>query len=177
MKKSRLGRLIGQEAALAAAIVVLFIVVALINPRFLSVNNLTTIFVGNAYIAVAAIGMAMVIISGNIDISVGSLIGVLATVSGTLAVSGYPIALSWLAPLVLGALATSLMGFLVAWLNIPSIVVTLGFLSILKGGLIMATAGAWISNLPPGYALSQTEFLGVATPIWFMVVLTAAAAS
>ena len=49
-------------------------------------------------------------------------------------------------------------------------------LSILKGGLIMATAGAWISNLPPGYALSQTELLGVATPIWFMVVLTAAAA-
>jgi ribose/xylose/arabinose/galactoside ABC-type transport system permease subunit len=68
------------------------------------------------------------------------------------------------------------MGFLVAWLNIPSIVVTLGFLSILKGGLIMATGGAWIANLPPGYALAQMEPLGVAMPIWFMVILTAAAA-
>ena len=65
------------------------------------------------------------------------------------------------------------MGFLVAYLNIPSIVVTLGMLSILKGGLIMATGGAWIGNLPPGYALAQMEPLGVPMPIWFMVVLTA----
>ena len=72
--------------------------------------------------------------------------------------------------------ATAVMGFLVAYLNIPSIVVTLGMLSILKGGLIMATGGAWIGNLPPGYALAQMEPLGVAMPIWFMVVLTAGAA-
>ncbi len=68
------------------------------------------------------------------------------------------------------------MGFLVAYLNIPSIVVTLGMLSILKGGLIMATGGAWICNLPPGYALAQMEPLGIAMPIWFMVVLTVGAA-
>ena len=58
-------------------------------------RNLSSIFLGNAYIAVAAIGMSMVIISGNIDISVGSLIGVLATISGSLAVNGYPIIVSW----------------------------------------------------------------------------------
>ena len=69
------------------AIIVLFVVVGLVNPRFLSNTNLTSIFSGNAYIAVAAIGMSMVIISGHIDVSVGSLIGVLATIAGTLAVS------------------------------------------------------------------------------------------
>ena len=53
--------------------------------------------------------MSMVIISGNIDISVGSLIGVLATISGSLAVSGYPIIVSWLVPLCVGALVTAIM--------------------------------------------------------------------
>ncbi len=81
----------GQELVVLAVIVVLFAVVAVINPRFSSDTNLTSIFSGNAYVAVAAIGMSLVIISGNIDVSVGSLIGVLATISGTLAVNGYPI--------------------------------------------------------------------------------------
>jgi len=65
----------GQEIVVFLALIVLFLVVGAINPRFLSNTNLTSIFAGNAYIAVAAIGMSMVIISGHIDVSVGSLIG------------------------------------------------------------------------------------------------------
>jgi ribose/xylose/arabinose/galactoside ABC-type transport system permease subunit len=166
----------GQEMILFLCIILLFVVVGLINPRFVAERNLQSIFLGNAYIAVAAIGMSMVIISGNIDISVGSLIGVLATVSGTLAVNGYPIIVTWLVPLVVGAMVTALMGVLVAYCRIPSIVVSLGMLSILKGGLISVTGGAWISNLPEGYGLSQMRPLGVPMPIYFMVVLTALAA-
>ena len=165
-----------QEAVLLLALVALFAVVGSVNPRFLAERNLETIFLGNAYVAVAAIGMSMVIVSGNIDVAVGSLIGVLAVLSGSLAVAGWPIWLSWLVPVLAGMAIEGFIGFLVAWLNIPSIVVTLGFLSILKGGLIMATGGAWISNLPPGYALAQMAPLGIAMPIWFMVVLTALAA-
>ena len=81
----------GQEIVVLLSIVALFVIVGAVNPRFLSDTNLTSIFAGNAYIAVAAIGMSMVIISGHIDVSVGSLIGVLATIAGTLAVNGYPI--------------------------------------------------------------------------------------
>jgi ribose/xylose/arabinose/galactoside ABC-type transport system permease subunit len=165
-----------QEMVLLLCIVALLVVVGTINPRYVAERNLQSMFLGNAYIAVAAIGMSMVIISGNIDISVGSLIGVLATLSGTLAVSGYPIIVCWLAPLLVGALVTGLMGFLVAYLRIPSIVVTLGMLSILKGGLISVTAGAWITDLPQGYALAQMRPLSIPMPVWFMVVLTAAAA-
>ncbi|HEY3718783.1 MAG TPA: ABC transporter permease, partial [Roseiarcus sp.] len=83
-RASWLRRLSSQEVLLALAIVVLAIVVGAINPRFLLARNLSDIFLGNAYVAVAAIGMSMVIISGNIDISVGALIGVLATISGTM---------------------------------------------------------------------------------------------
>ena len=170
-------RLVSQEAVLLVALLLLFLVVGLINPRFVAERNLQTIFLGNAYVAVAAIGMSMVIISGNIDVSVGSLIGVLAVLSGSIAVAGWPIWLSWLVPVLAGMAVNGVMGFLVAYLRIPSIVVTLGFLSILKGGLIMATGGAWISNLPPGYALAQMEPLGVPMPIWFMVLLTFGAAT
>jgi rhamnose transport system permease protein len=172
-----LRRLFGsQEAVLLGVIVVLFVVVGGINPRFLAERNLESILLGNAYVAVAAIGMSMVIVSGNIDISVGSLIGVLATVSGSLAVAGAPIIVSWLAPIVISVLVMLVIGFMVAYLRIPSIVVTLGMLSILKGGLISATGGKWISDLPPGYNLAQNELLGVPLPIYFMVALTAAAA-
>jgi ribose/xylose/arabinose/galactoside ABC-type transport system permease subunit len=165
-----------QEMVLLLSIVALLVVVGAINPRYVAERNLQSMFLGNAYIAVAAIGMSMVIISGNIDISVGSLIGVLATLSGTLAVSGFPLVVCWLAPLVVGAMVTGLMGFLVAYMRIPAIVVSLGMLSILKGGLISVTGGAWITDLPEGYALAQMRPLSVPMPVWFMVVLTALAA-
>ena len=103
---------LSQELVLLFALIALFVVVGTINPRFVDwsqiqsgdwgdLRNLKTIFLGNAYIAVAAIGMSMVIISGNIDISVGSLIGILATVSGTLAVNGVPIILCWMIPVII----------------------------------------------------------------------------
>lgn len=165
-----------QEAVLLLALISLFIIVGSINPRYIAERNLYSIFLGNAYIAVAAIGMSMVIISGNIDISVGSLIGVLATISGTLAVSGYPLIVCWTAPVLVGILISSFMGYIVAYLKIPSIVVTLGMLSILKGGLIAITSGAWITDLPKGYGLAQLKPFGVPMPIYFMVVLTVLAA-
>lgn len=171
-----LRQLLSQEVVLLAAIVLLFVIVGTINPRYIAERNLQSIFLGNAYIAVAAIGMSMVIISGNIDISVGSMIGVLATISGTLAINGYPIFICWLAPLIVGSILYLLMGYLIAYLNIPSIVVTLGMLSILKGGLIAITSGAWITNLPAGYGLSQMKPLGIPMPIYFMLILTLAAA-
>ncbi|MFV2092918.1 MAG: ABC transporter permease, partial [Hyphomicrobiales bacterium] len=108
----------GQEIVIVMALVVLFVVVGTINPRFLGAGNMTTIFSGNAYIAVAAIGMSMVIITGNIDVSIGALIGVLATISGTLAVSGYPIYIAWTAPIVIGILINSVVGALVCYARI-----------------------------------------------------------
>src|SRR5688572_21651128 len=83
--------LLTQEAILALTLVALIVVVGQINPRFLAERNMADVFQGNAYIAVAAIGMSMVIISGNIDISVGSAIGVLTVLCGTLAVNGVPL--------------------------------------------------------------------------------------
>src|SRR5258708_8198249 len=147
-----------QEALLAFALIGIAILVGLYNPGFLATRNLADIVRGNAYIGVAAIGMSMVIVSGNIDISVGSLIGVLATISGSLAVAGVPIILVWLTPLVVGILVMVLQGAVIAYLRIPAIVVTLGVLSILQGGLISVTGGPLITHLPPTLPLPHLEF-------------------
>ncbi len=172
----RLGSFFSQEVVLFLCLIVLCVVVNAINGRFLAQRNVLDILTNSSIIAVAAIGMSMVIISGNIDISVGSLIGVLATISGTLAVnaetSGYPLWVSWVAPLIVGPLVGAFIGFLVAYLRIPAIVVSLGMMSILQGGLIIATGGAWIYNLPEGYGIAQQKIAEIPVPIYFMVILT-----
>jgi ribose/xylose/arabinose/galactoside ABC-type transport system permease subunit len=169
---SRIFRAYGQEIVVLGALVVLFVVVGAVNPRFLSNTNLTSIFSGNAYIAVAAIGMSLVIITGHIDVSVGSLIGVLATIAGTLAVSGYPVWIAWVVPVVVGVVINTAVGACIAYLRIPSIVMTLGMLSILKGGLISATGGTWISGMPPEFFIAQARLFGIPSPVYFMVILT-----
>jgi rhamnose transport system permease protein len=176
-RASLLRRLSSQEALLAIAIVVLALVVGAVNPRFLATRNLADILLGNAYVAVAAVGMSMVIISGNIDISVGALIGVLATISGSMAVAGYSIAFAWLFPILVGIAIMALQGAVIAYLRIPAIVVTLGMLSILKGGLISVTGGKWITDLPDSFHLADIELFDILPmPVLIMVGATILAA-
>ncbi len=168
----RSARTHGQELVILIALLVLFAGVGALNPRFFGANNLVNIFSGNAYIAVAAIGMAVVIITGHIDVSIGALIGVLATLGGTLATRHYSVWVAWTVPVLVGIVIDTGVGALVAYAGIPSIVVTLGMLSMLRGGLITATGGAWIDDLPHDFLLAQTRMLGIPTPIIAMVVFT-----
>lgn len=166
----------GQEIVVFLSILVLFVVVGAINPRFLSDTNINSIFAGNAYIAIAAIGMSMIIIAGHIDVSVGALIGVIATMAGTLAVAGYPVWIAWLVPILFSMMVNAGVGALVAYTRIPSIVVTLGMLSILKGGLISVTAGEWITDMPEAFMIAQMRPFGIPSAVYFMVGLTILAA-
>lgn len=165
-----------QEFILLMSILVLSLVVYSDNPRFGTERNLLNILSNASYIAVGAIGMSMVIITGNIDVSVGSLIGVLATIAGQLAVHDYPIWVAWTAPILAAMVVEGFIGFLVAYLRIPAIVVTLGMMSILKGGLILATGGAWIYDIPQEFFLAQRQPYGIPMPIYFMVALVILAA-
>ncbi len=185
--KYRITQLYGnQESIIVFGLILLIVVVGIANPRFLQERNISDILSGNAYIAVAALGMSMVIITGNIDISVGSLVGLLAVISGRIVVDltatadpflqSIAIPLAWFAPLVVGAGFGAFIGFLVAYMRIPSIVVTLGMLSIIKGILIIWTNGERVTGMPDGYFLSQVRPLGIPMPIIFMVVLTILAA-
>jgi ribose/xylose/arabinose/galactoside ABC-type transport system permease subunit len=172
-----------QEGVLLLLLIIIFVGVGLYNPRFLQGNNLPDLFNGNAYIAVAAIGMSMVIITGNIDISVGAAIGVLVTLSGYVALglrdAGLPLGVvniaAWVAPVLGGMLIGAINGAMVAYLRIPSIVVTLGMFSILKGGLILVAGGNTLYGLPDGFSLAMGDVAGLPTSVWIMIVLTAVA--
>jgi ribose/xylose/arabinose/galactoside ABC-type transport system permease subunit len=170
------GYFANQETAIVLFLIILAVVIGAQNPRFLASRNILDILQGNAYIAVAAIGMSMVIITGNIDISVGSLVGLLAVIAGRVVTSGAPPIVAWLMPLFVGALVGALIGFLVAYLKIPSIVVTLGMLSILKGFLIIWTNGNRVEAMPESFFLAQWKVGVVSTPIIFMIMLTILAA-
>lgn len=161
-----------QESVIVFGLLFLIFLVGIANPRFLQERNISDILQGNAYIAVAALGMSMVIITGNIDISVGSLVGLLAVISGNLVVSGVPTPIAWFVPLIVGGLFGAFIGFLVAYLKIPSIVVTLGMLSIIKGILIIWANGERVTGMPDEYFLSQMRPLGIPMPIVIMIVLT-----
>src|SRR4029079_10394069 len=154
----RRGALLQQEGLVGAAIVALSMVIGLINPEFISPANLSDILVNTAYVAVAAVGMTMVIVSGGIDISIGSILGVCATIAGKLAVSGVPVPLAFLAAVAAGAVMGLLNGVLISFARIPPIVATLGTLSILRGGLILITQGEWIMNMPESFFISQRQY-------------------
>jgi ribose/xylose/arabinose/galactoside ABC-type transport system permease subunit len=165
------GLRVQQETIVGLAIGVLILVGSLSNAQFLTASNLSDIAVNAAYIAVAAVGMTMVIVSGNIDISVGSILGVCATVAGELARNGQPVVVAFGAAILVGSLLGAVNGLLVAYANIPAIVVTLGMLSILRGGLILVTQGRWIEQLPSEFFFSQRSTLGVPNPLWVMAVV------
>lgn len=172
-ERYRITKLYGnQESVILFGLLLLIFIIGIANPRFLQERNISDILQGNAYIAVAALGMTMVIVTGNIDISVGSLIGLLAVISGRLVVAGVPSPLAWLIPLFVGGGIGAFIGFLVAYLRIPSIVVTLGMLSIIKGILIIWTAGERVTDMPADYFLSQMRPLGIPMPVIIMVALT-----
>jgi rhamnose transport system permease protein len=154
---------------LAVAFFLVLIGVTLLNSGFIAPDNLVDILYNSSYIAVAVIGMTMIILCGHIDISIGATVGVCATVAGKLAVVGVPLGIVFPVTILIGGLIGLINGLLVAYGRIPAIVTTLGMASILKGGLILLTGGQWIYGLPPGFGISRGFILGVPIPICAML--------
>ncbi|HEY0765891.1 MAG TPA: ABC transporter permease, partial [Pyrinomonadaceae bacterium] len=149
-----------RELSAALAYAVLVSVVAIVAPTFLSVGNLRDLAMNNAAVLLVAIGMTMVIISGEIDISVGSQFAVCTYLTGALAKAGMPIVFVLPCVMLAGVAMSAVAGSLVAWLRMPSIVVTLALMVAWRDGLRWATEGAWIQDLPSNFqwvGLGQTQ--------------------
>jgi rhamnose transport system permease protein len=133
------------------ALALLLVFVAVVAPSFFSRANLRDLAVNNAPVLIVALGMTLVILVGEIDISVGSQFAVCSVAAGWLAKSGVPIAL--LPPLVIGVGAAmgALNGFFVGRLGLPSIIVTLAMLVTWRDALRWRTEGAWIQGLPASF--------------------------
>jgi rhamnose transport system permease protein len=161
-----------REASVVAAIGVLAVVLAAAAPGFFARSNLGDLFLANMPVLVAALGMTLVILSGHIDISVGSVFAIAAVVSGVLAKAGVPMPIVALASCAAGALLGAVNGALVAYVRIPSIVVTLATMIVLREGLRWGTEGAWIQDLP-----AQYQWLGTSDRVypWLVTAVVAVA--
>lgn len=137
-----------REFSVAFAILMLCAVMTLMRPAYFAAENLKDLFLATLPVLIVAAGMTLVVLTGEIDISVGSMFAVCGVIAGVLAKAGFPLLTVVLAVCVVGSAFGALNGALVAYLRLPSIVVTLAMMIALRDGLRWATQGAWVQNLP-----------------------------
>ena len=123
-----------RQSGIFVALVAIIIIFAIINPTFLSANNLTNIVLQYSYILVLALGMLFVIVLGQIDLSVGSVVALTGAVSAVLVIRmGAPWWVGVLAALAVGLAVGAFQGFWVAVMGIPGFIVTLAGMMIFRG--------------------------------------------
>ena len=144
-----------RESGIVLALVVLVVFTATQNSRFLSGQSIRDILLGTAILAVLAVGQAVVIITRNIDLSVGSVLGLSAFAVGSLMRDnpGLPVVVALLAGLVVGAVCGLLNGVLVRYGQVPALVVTLGTLYAFRGVSFFWAGGQQINadKLPASF--------------------------
>jgi ribose transport system permease protein len=160
------------ETGALAAVVVLSILLTFANDNFLDLNNLTFVARGFSFTAIAAMGACLVIITGGIDLSVGSVMGLAGVVAAFLSTQGYGTVIPILGALVVGAIVGLFNGVIIAKAKIAPFIVTLGTLSIGRG-LVYVVTGGWPMQ---GFTetllfLGQGFWLGIPIPVWVMLVL------
>ena len=180
------------------ALIVLFLltaVFALMSPAFLTAGNLTILVKHVAINAILAVGMTFVILSGGIDLSVGSVAGLAGIVAGGLIHSGLVLRSlgvvvyfhTWLVvalALLAGALVGAINGALISQLSVAPFIATLGSLYVARGAALLISNGATFPNLTGKPDLGNTGFLalgagsalGLPVPIWLMLGFAAAGA-
>lgn len=155
-----------REASLLLVLLALLITFSVLSSRFLTTGTLTQLLINTAIIVMVAVGEALVLFTRNIDVSVGSMIGVTAVFASSTAsdYSSLPLPLIVLATCGVGFVLGSVNGVLVARLRVPSIMVTLGTLYIFRGLDSVLTGSNQITSqfLAPGYAdIPLWNFAGI----------------
>jgi len=135
------------EAGMLTAVVATALIFSLLDPRFASVRNVANIASQISFLAVLAVSMTYVIICGEIDLSIGSMVGLGGVVFGLLAKGGVEIWLAAAATLAAGAVLGALNGVLSVLLRVPTIIITLGMLNAYRGAAYYLSDGYPISGL------------------------------
>lgn len=161
-----------RELSAFFAIVALFVVLVALNPAYFSLQTLAMIFASSQILCLLALGATLVMLTRNIDVSVGSTVGLCAIAVGVALNYGYGLATAIAFALAIGALAGAFNGLLVVGLRIPAIVATLGTLGLYRGVMLLWTSGKWIEGLPDSLkSLSEPAFIGVSPLGWLVLAL------
>lgn len=174
--------LLTREMAIVGLLVIVYLVAALSVRNFAAPITITYLLLDVAAILMIALPMTLIIITGEIDLSVASIVGLSSVVLGTLHQAGLPIEVAGLVAIVVGAIAGAVNGFFITVVGLPSLAVTIGTLALFRGlavGLLGTTAVTdftefWTDlakSKIPGTPIPSVMILFVVLAIAFAIVL------
>ncbi|MFF0078239.1 ABC transporter permease [Streptomyces canus] len=168
-----------RELALVPALLVLLVIGTFVNDSFLTERNLISILGASAALAMVVLAESLILITGKIDLSLESVVGIAPAVGALLVLpsaqsgwgTGWPTALALLAVLVVGGAIGAFNGFLVVRFKLNAFIVTLAMLIVLRGLLVGATKGKTLFGMPDGFfTLATSTFLRVPLSVWLAAV-------
>ena len=166
-RNQAVGRFLSRYGILLSFLI-LFVVLSFAHPNFLSTGNLTNVLRQVSINGVLAIGMTFVILTGGIDLSIGSVLAISGVVAGSMVTGGEPHnpAIAVIAAVAAGAAFGVVNGVLIARFGIPAFVATLGMLSMARGSTLLYSDGRPIPNLSPAFRwIGQGLVGGVPVPV------------
>jgi ribose/xylose/arabinose/galactoside ABC-type transport system permease subunit len=164
----------GRSAGLVALILLELVVFSLLSPNFFTFSNLLNVTRLNAEIGLIALGMAVVIASGGIDLSVGAIVGLSSVMLGVYYQGGMPLPLAITAAIVTAVACGFLNGLLVVVLRLHPLLVTLGTLSAFRGIAVGMSGGGGFSLYPDEFIVfgqSYTAGIPLQTIIWIVAAI------
>ncbi|MEH7052334.1 ABC transporter permease [Bacillus pseudomycoides] len=167
------------EGVLIVLLIIEFILFGLLNSDFLNISNLLFSMNDFVFITIAAIPMTFVIITGGIDVSVGSIMGLTSILIGVLWMNGIPVILAVIIALFISCLAGCINGVIIKTTEVEPLVVTLGTMFLYSGIALVISGGSnasgyeGISGLSDSYVqLANGSFIGIPNLVWLLFVLT-----
>lgn len=171
-------RRFGIWAALLAEIIILTVLTSsfggpsIFESTFLNWSNLSQVIRALSFIAIMAVGQSPVIISGGIDLAVGSLLGLSGVVTAVLLTMGVNVTVTIFAGLAVGLASGLINGVIITKAKLPPFIVTLGSMSMVRGLAFAITGGETIRSLPPEFlTIGQGNILEIPIPILMMAVV------
>lgn len=163
-----------REANLLSIIAVLFILLSLTTPGFLTAENLKTTLIGLVLDGIVAVGMTLVLVAAGVDLSVGSVLALSSVLVGYLAYNDINIWLASLIAIVVSLLTGFVNGFFISRVGLNPLIMTLGMMSVARGVAYVITEGAPISitGMNPSFLyFGQGEILGIPTIVIILLIL------
>ncbi len=162
---SYLGAHMREYGLLFALIAIMIFFQAVTDGTLLRPVNITNLFLQNSYIIIMALGMLVVIVGGNIDLSVGSVMGFVGALAAVMIVHwDLPVALAVPLCLLAGTLIGAAQGYWVAYWTIPSFIVTLAGMLVFRGASLWLLEGQSVGPFPPSFQLLSTGFIPELVP-------------
>ncbi|MEG1651470.1 MAG: ABC transporter permease [Oscillospiraceae bacterium] len=163
-----------EKYAIIIAFLGLLVIISVLRPSFLAPGNLILVLNQASINGILAVGITFVLITAGIDISIGSVIGLSGVVSAMIVQAGLPIWLGFLAGILIGTLIGGIIGLLVTKGKLAPYIVTLGFLTVIRGVALLVSGGRPISGLSQSYgALGNSNIFGfIPSPVVVFLVVT-----